>query len=552
MAAVMAASRTLMTLCRPSPSAHRRAAPGDRARIRGAHPGSFATGFRLSGGHRRDASLTCARRRALPFAPKRFLATRTRATDDAASGASGDGTSSDGLPPKDAQRVVLVCALAMLLASADRTIFSLASLAIASDLNLSMTTVGILQSAFLWGYGATQVVGGVAADALGGARVLLLGLALWSVAVVAVPASAVSPFPVAALVAARALFGAASGCAVPAAAAAVAAYVPRDRKSVALSTVFAAFNCGSAFGLAVAGGVIAARGWPSVFAAFGGAGLAWAVAGFALLPAAARRRRSRCEEIELESSAPNARKKVCEALAEAPTPRRGSDESEEKRNAEDPARARTPASSRNVGQFAALAWCHMCVNFGFFQLQSWLPAYMARDLGFSLQSSGLVAAGPWLVCAAASFASGKIADAAVENGAERWRVRRVAMRVATAGPCVSLASLALLNAWGALINDPSATGLAIALVACTLATQAVAIAGFHAYLQDVAPARAGAFLGVTNTLGVFAGIAANVATGAILQKTGAFDLVFVVTALVYLSSGLVWEKNMRGEPLFPA
>ena len=60
-------------------------------------------------------------------------------------------TSADGLPPKDAQRVVLVCALAMLLASADRTIFSLASLAIASDLSLSMTTVGVLQSAFLWG-----------------------------------------------------------------------------------------------------------------------------------------------------------------------------------------------------------------------------------------------------------------------------------------------------------------------------------------------------------------------------------------------------------------
>ena len=57
-------------------------------------------------------------------------------------------------------------------------------------------------------------------------------------------------------------------------------------------------------------------------------------------------------------------------------------------------------------------------------------------------------------------------------------------------------------------------------------------------------------LGVA-VIGVFAGIAANVATGAILQKTGAFDLVFVVTALVYLSSGLVWEKNMRGKPLFP-
>ena len=438
-------------------------------------------------------------------------------------------TSADGLPPKDAQRVVSVCALAMLLASADRTIFSLASLAIASDLSLSMTTVGVLQSAFLWGYGATQVVGGVAADALGGARVLLLGLALWSVAVAAIPACAVSPFPVATLVAARALFGAASGCAVPAAAAAVAAYVPRARKSAALSAVFAAFNCGSAFGLALAGGVIAARGWPSVFVAFGGVGVAWAVAGFALLPAAAKARTPTEPEKPKESERAKER-----------------EETEEKTNV-----FAREARARDVGQFAALAWCHMCVNFGFFQLQSWLPAYMARDLGFSLGSSGLVAAVPWFVCAAASFASGRIADAAVENGAERWRVRRVAMRVATAGPCVSLLSLALLNARGMLVNSPFATALAVALVAGTLATQAVAIAGFHAYLQDVAPARAGAFLGVTNTLGVFAGIAANVATGAILQKTGAFDLVFVVTALVYLSSGLVWEKNMRGKPLFP-
>ena len=419
----------------------------------------------------------------------------------------------------------------MLLASADRTIFSLASLAIASDLNLSMTTVGILQSAFLWGYGATQFVGGVAADALGGARVLLFGLLLWSVAVAAIPASAASPFPVATLVAARALFGAASGCAVPAAAAAVAAYVPRDRKSVGLSTVFAAFNCGSAFGLALAGGVIAARGWPSVFTAFGGLGVMWAVLGFALLPEAAKRRkhgRTPSTETREETNETKNEDRTGWLDAVLQTPR------------------------WLLGQLAALAWCHACVNFGFFQLQSWLPAYMSRDLGFTLGGSGLVAAVPWFVCAAASFFSGKVADAAIENGAERWRVRRVAMRVATLGPCVSLFSLALLNKLGFLGGSGSATALAVALVACTLATQAVAIAGFHAYLQDVAPARAGAFLGVTNTLGVGAGIAANVATGAILQKTGAFDLVFVVTALVYLSSGLVWEKNMRGKPLFPA
>jgi hypothetical protein len=36
----------------------------------------------------------------------------------------------------------------------------------------------------------------------------------------------------------------------------------------------------------------------------------------------------------------------------------------------------------------------------------------------------------------------------------------------------------------------------------------------------------------------------------ILEKTGKFTLVFLVTAFVYLSSGAVWERNMKGRVLF--
>jgi len=559
MSVVMVASRIATTLSRPSPLTHHRARSRDRGLI-GAHAGTHAAAreclVRLSHGHRRRTSVRRKGEALVPAA--RFLATRTRTVPgDAtsivpeeeiqeieslvtASSANNDTRDdafprADGLPRQDAQRIIFVCAFAMLLASADRTIFSLASLAIANDLDLTMATVGILQSAFLWGYGATQVLGGVAADTLGGARVLLFGLFFWSLAVAVVPASAVSPFPVATLIAARFLFGAASGCAVPAAAAAVAAYVPSDRKSVGLSTVFASFNLGSAFGLLLAGGVIKAVGWQSVFTAFGGAGVLWSIVGFALLPSIARRTPEKSETTVASEGA------------------------EKKKNAPTfffTFLKKTPPWM--LAQLAALAWCHACANFGFFQLQSWLPAYMARDLGFTLGSSGVIAALPWFVCAFASFFSGKMADAAIRDGAERWIVRRFAMRFATVGPCASLLALAALNGLG-FLTKTTAQGsgltfpivLAIGLVASTLAAQAVAIAGFHAYLQDVAPARAGSFLGVTNTLGVFAGIAANVVTGVIVEKTGAFDYVFVVTAMVYLSSGVVWEMNMRGKQLFP-
>ena len=83
-----------------------------------------------------------------------------------------------------------------------------------------------------------------------------------------------------------------------------------------------------------------------------------------------------------------------------------------------------------------------------------------------------------------------------------------------------------------------------------LGTQAVSIAGYHSYLQDVLPSRAGSFLGMTNTLGVIAGIVANLFVGYVVETTGGFRLVFLVTALVYASSGVVWNLSARGRVMF--
>ena len=94
---------------------------------------------------------------------------------------------------------------------------------------------------------AFAILGGVAADEFGGARVLLVGLGLWSIAVAAIPFCASTSAPVAAMVAARVVFGAASGCALPGSAAAVASYVTPERRAGALSVIFTLFNCGSAF-----------------------------------------------------------------------------------------------------------------------------------------------------------------------------------------------------------------------------------------------------------------------------------------------------------------
>ncbi|KAK3272322.1 hypothetical protein CYMTET_19379 [Cymbomonas tetramitiformis] len=90
-------------------------------------------------------------------------------------------------------RVVIICALMAMFAAADRTIFSVASLPIATDFSLSMTTVGVLQSSFLFGYGVSQLGGGELADTVGGARILAGALLGWSIATAALPIASATP-----------------------------------------------------------------------------------------------------------------------------------------------------------------------------------------------------------------------------------------------------------------------------------------------------------------------------------------------------------------------
>jgi ACS family sodium-dependent inorganic phosphate cotransporter len=435
----------------------------------------------------------------------------------------------------------------MLLASADRTIFSLAALAIASDLALSLPDLAHLQAAYLWGYGLTQALAGFASDAFGGARTLLLGLALWSLAVAAVPLAALAPDPLVALALARFLHGAASGCAVPATAAAVAAHVPSQRRGGALAAVYAWFNVGSAFGLACAGAAVAGAGWQAVFVAFGLAGVAWAAVGYAaILPEeakAAKTKRRRDADGALEATRSTIRAGAAESKSESESATFAAAAFASTRKKMKKLKEKKPPLplATLAPQLACLVYVHACINWGFFIMQSWLPTYLASELGLSLAASGAAAAAPWLLTALSAFHAGRLADEQIAAGVERWRVRRRVTTVATAGP---VAALALLSRCA----DPAP---ALALVALALATQAAAVAGYHAYVQDCLPSRAGAFLGVTNTVGVLAGIAANAVTGRFVAGAGGFGAVFLLTAGVYASAGGVWWAALKGKKLFP-
>ena len=119
----------------------------------------------------------------------------------------------------------------------------------------------------------TQVIGGIAADRLGGKAVLGFGVVWWSLATVLTPLAAQTSLPV--LLGMRALMGVGEGVAMPAMNNMLSRWVPALERSRSLALVYSGMYMGSMLGLGVSPGLIQGHGWPSVFYIFGSLGVVW-------------------------------------------------------------------------------------------------------------------------------------------------------------------------------------------------------------------------------------------------------------------------------------
>ncbi len=356
-----------------------------------------------------------------------------------------------------------------------------------------------------------QVPSGLLADRFGGPRVLLGGLAVWSVATAALPLARGSAAPLAVLTLARVLFGFGSAVALPAVSATVSKLVPAARRASNLATIYAAFNMGSIVGMATTPPLVAASGWPACFLLYGLLGLVWAGVATALLPSYVRKGLSPTGE------------------------------------SADAKRAATPSAGfqlRRGGavQLAGLIWVHSVIGWGFFVMLSWIPTYLITAHAFTdLRAVGLVSALPWVVCAAVGVVAGSLADWLGERrGWAAFRIRTAMNRVATLGPAAALAAL------------PFARGpvTAVLCLCAAMGCQSFNYAGFHAHVQDVAGDQAGTLLALSNTGGIVMGIAGNILTGWLVARTGSFSAIFALSAALYLSSVAVWTFVLRGGPIF--
>lgn len=69
-------------------------------------------------------------------------------------------------------------------------------------------------------------------------------------------------------------------------------------------------------------------------------------------------------------------------------------------------------------------------------------------------------------------------------------------------------------------------------------------------MADIAPRKAGQMFGLCNTFGSLSGIIGVSAVGFIVEKTGSFDLVFKITAAMYLLGTVFWNVFCTGDVVF--
>ncbi|KAL4434256.1 hypothetical protein ABPG75_000697 [Micractinium tetrahymenae] len=411
----------------------------------------------------------------------------------------------------------------------DRICLSVAMLPIAQELGWAAGTQGVVQSAFLWGYLATQLLGGTLADKYGGKLVMGAGVVWFSLASALLPAVAITPWTAAAgltlpaVLASRFLVGFGEGVALPAMNNLIARNIHSSRKATALGNVFTGFHTGNLVGLLLSPVILQHFGWRALFYLFGLAGVPLLLLWSLVVPGAKQAAGS-------GSSAAGGGKAEAAAAAAAGAPSgRG--------------------GGSKVGLLTLLSkpatWAIIIANFvnhwGYFIYLNWMPTYFYRVLGMDLRASSLMSFVPWVVMAVGSTCAGLLADSLVRRGVPVLRVRKGIQTAAFLGPVLALSVLS---------NPGISPPLALLCMTAALGITSLGQAGFVANMSDIAPRHAGLLFGLCNTFGSFAGILGVSVCGFVLERTGSFAPIFQATAALYVLGTVVWNAAARADPQF--
>jgi MFS family permease len=384
------------------------------------------------------------------------------------------------------RRILLLLVASIFVNYIDRGNLSIAAPLLTEELSLSPGQLGSLLASFFWTYALLQLFGiaGWLADRFDVTLVLAAGFFVWSAATALTPAF--DTF--AGLFAMRLLLGAGESLAYPCYSKILARYFPEHHRGLANALLDAGSKLGPALGTLLGGLLMAQIGWRLLFVVLGLGGMVW------LVPWMLWRPRDEADEVTAAGTMP----RVTQILS--------------KRAA--------------WGTFAG----HFCANYFWFFLLTWLPMYLVKERGMSLERMATVGSAVYFVMAAATVAAGWIAD--------RWIARGGSVTLARKTMTVTGLLVTTMILPVAVIRDHT-TALALLMVASI--GFGIFVSSHWAITQTIAgPVAAGRWTSLQNGVANLAGIAAPWLTGIVVETTGAFYLAFLVAAAVVLTGAAMY------------
>lgn len=380
--------------------------------------------------------------------------------------------------------VLLLGFLMSVITYLDRVCISAAAPDMTRDLGLTSMQMGYVFSAFALAYAIFEIPAGWWGDRAGQRPVLTRIVASWSVFTALT--GLCWNFP--ALLATRFVFGGLEAGAFPNLSRALARWYPSEQRSWANGVMWTGARVGGAVAPALAALLITRIGWRATFALFGAVGLLWCAAFWRWY-----------------------RDGPLEPSTQAPAPWR-----------------RIFAS----GTLWALFGMYFCSAYGFYFYVTWLPTYLMREHGLTLQQSGLYAALPLAAGGVGCMIGGLFADKLVRRtGNLKWGRRAIGISGFT------LAALGFGLA--ALSHSPLAAVLCLAFASgCHDMTLPVS----WATVTDVGREFGGTTSAFMNMASSISAMLSATSAAWLAATFGSFHAMLAAAAATYFTGALLWLR----------
>ncbi|XP_042856113.1 sialin-like isoform X1 [Penaeus japonicus] len=245
---------------------------------------------------------------------------------------------------------------------------------IEGEFNWDEQTQGLILGAFFYGYTCTNLLGGRAAEHLGGRLVFGLGAVGSSFIALLSPICARTSTGL--FVASRVLMGIAQGVSLPAINSIMATWFPPEEKAKISPLIYGGMQIGTVISLPVSGLLISVGflgGWPSVFYVFGALGIIWGIPWF-LLTHDRPEKHPRISQVELNFIQRHREAIKKEEVVSIPW-----------------------KEIVTSGPLWACIFMMTGGSFGFYTLLTELPTYLANIQHFDMNSSGVLSALPYIL-----------------------------------------------------------------------------------------------------------------------------------------------------------